>query len=77
MRQIRFTAKVRTVTELSALLARLKSAQRELILNAAKLAMMPSDGTLRKIADLENAIAAVEAVMHEEEQQQQRQAKAA
>jgi hypothetical protein len=64
------------VTELSALLARLKSAQRELILSAAKLSMMPSDGTLRKIADLENAIAAVEAVMHEEEQQQ-RQAKAA
>ena len=52
---------------LTAFLDRLKSAQRDLILNAAALAMMPSDGTLRKISELENAIAAVEALMHEQE----------
>lgn len=48
------------------LLHRLQEAQRDLILAAAKSAMMPSESTLRKIADLENTIAAVEAVLEEE-----------
>ena len=54
-----------TREELSALLERLKKSQKELIFSAAKTSMMPSDGTIRKIAELENAIAAVEAVLHE------------
>ncbi len=52
--------------ELTELLMRLQQAQRELICAAAKTAMMPSDGTLRRISDLENSIAAVEAVLEDE-----------
>lgn len=64
------------VTELLKLSDRLKEAQRDIILNAAKLSMMPSEGTLRKISDLENTIAAVDALI-QEEQEKQRQAKVA
>jgi hypothetical protein len=55
-----------TPTELQALLGRLQAAQRELIVTAARAAMMPADGTLRRISDLENTIAAVEALIHEQ-----------
>jgi hypothetical protein len=51
--------------DLEALLDRLKNAQRELVLNAAKMKVLPSDGTLRKIADLEQAIVATEALIEE------------
>jgi hypothetical protein len=54
------------LNDLVQLLARLQQAQRDLIVSVAKTAMMPSDGTLRKIADLENTIAAVEALIQEE-----------
>jgi len=64
------------VTELLKLSDRLKEAQRDIILTAAKLSMMPSEGTLRKISDLENTIAAVDALI-QEEQEKQRQAKVA
>jgi hypothetical protein len=53
------------MTDLHALLERLQSAQRDLIHSAANLPMLPSDTTLRKISDLENTIAAVEALMQE------------
>jgi hypothetical protein len=64
------------VTELLKLSERLKDAQREIILGAAKLSMMPSEGTLRKISDLENTIAAVDALI-QEEAEKRRQAKVA
>lgn len=54
------------MSELDELLDRLKTAQRELIVTAAQAGMMPSEGVVRKIADLENAITAVDAVIHEE-----------
>ncbi len=43
----------------------LKQEQRRLIVNCAENQMLPSDKTLQKIADLENSIAAVEALIHE------------
>ncbi|WP_165937954.1 hypothetical protein [Methylobacterium segetis] len=52
--------------KLEALLDRLKAHQRELILEAAERDMLPPDGMLRRIAELENVIAAVEAVADEE-----------
>ena len=64
------------MTELLKLSERLKDAQRDIILNAAKLSMMPSEGTLRKISDLENTIAAVDALI-QEEQEKLRQTKVA
>ena len=64
------------MTELLKLSERLKEAQRDIILNAAKLSMMPSEGTLRKISDLENTIAAVDALI-QEEQEKRRQTKVA
>ncbi|MCJ2075276.1 hypothetical protein MKK68_06330 [Methylobacterium sp. E-016] len=48
------------------LLDRLKSRQRDLIMEAAKYNTMPADSTLKRVAELENAIAAVEAVADEE-----------
>ncbi len=62
--------------ELLSLLERLKSAQRDLVLSAAKLSMLPSDGMLRKISDLENTIAAVEALVQEARSSAGRHAKA-
>lgn len=52
--------------DLTSLLERLKSAQRDLLLTAAKGTTVPSDGTLRKLSDLEGAIAATEALIQEE-----------
>jgi hypothetical protein len=54
------------MTSLNSLLDRLKARQRDLIMQAAKQDMLPPDGMIRQIADLENAIAAVEAVADEE-----------
>ncbi|GJD97321.1 hypothetical protein [Methylobacterium iners] len=54
------------MNKLDALLTRLKARQRELILQAADYDAMPADSTLKRIAELENAIAAVEAVADEE-----------
>ncbi|MET3695228.1 hypothetical protein [Methylobacterium goesingense] len=48
------------------LLDRLKDAQRTLIVEAAKIAMLPPDSMLRRVADLENTIAAVEALIEEQ-----------
>jgi hypothetical protein len=64
------------MSELMELSERLKEAQREIIMGAAKLSMMPSEGTLRKISDLENTIAAVDALI-QEEREKRRQAKVA
>jgi len=52
--------------KLEALRARLVSAQRELIKNAAEAGTIPSDNALRKIADLEVTIGAVETMIDEE-----------
>lgn len=54
------------MSDLETLLDRLKKAQRDLILDAAKVAMLPPDSMLRRIADLENTIAAVEALIDEQ-----------
>ncbi|MCJ2080893.1 hypothetical protein [Methylobacterium sp. J-090] len=54
------------MSDLETLLDRLKNAQRDLILDAAKVAMVPPDSMLRRIADLENSIAAVEALIDEQ-----------
>ncbi|MCJ2127380.1 hypothetical protein [Methylobacterium sp. E-045] len=51
---------------LEALLDRLKDRQRKLILAAAEHDTMPADSVLKRIAELENAIAAVEAVAGED-----------
>ncbi len=48
------------------LLDRLKDAQRTLIVEAAKIDMLPPDSMLRRVADLENTIAAVEALIEEQ-----------
>lgn len=48
-----------------ALLDRMKAAQRDLLSAAAKANTLPSDGALRKIADLEVAIGAVEHLLDE------------
>lgn len=52
--------------DLSSLLERLKTAQRDLLLAAARASTLPSDGMLRKISELEGAIAATEALIQEE-----------
>ncbi|MCJ2009151.1 MAG: hypothetical protein EOO77_46465 [Oxalobacteraceae bacterium] len=52
--------------KLEALLDRLKTRQRDLIMEAAQYNTMPADSTLKRIAELENVIAAVEAVADEE-----------
>jgi hypothetical protein len=51
--------------KLEALLDRLKARQRDLTMEAAQYDTMPADSTLKRIAELENAIAAVEAVAGE------------
>ncbi|GLS44466.1 hypothetical protein [Methylobacterium brachythecii] len=53
--------------KLEVLLARLKARQRELIMEAAELNIIPAAPTLRQIAELQNAIAAVLAVAAEEQ----------
>ncbi|TXM94078.1 hypothetical protein [Methylobacterium sp. WL116] len=52
--------------KLEALLDRLKAHQRAMILAAAEHDTLPAASVLRQIAELENAIAAVEAVADEE-----------
>lgn len=52
--------------DLKDLLERLKTAQRDLLLTAASASTLPSDGAIRKISDLEGAIAAAEALLQEE-----------
>ncbi|GLK55377.1 hypothetical protein JOD31_000298 [Methylopila capsulata] len=51
-----------------ALLDRMKAAQRDLLTAAAKANTLPSDGALRKIADLEVAIGAVEHLLDEDDE---------
>ena len=55
--------------KLDTLLERLKHHQRALILAAAEHDALPAASVLRQIAELENAIAAVEAVADEERRQ--------
>ena len=52
--------------KLDALLDRLKAHQRAMILAAAEHDTLPAASVLRQLAELENAIAAVEAVTDEE-----------
>jgi hypothetical protein len=54
------TSKKTMQEKLTALRARLLQVQRELIISAADIGTIPSDNALRKIADLEVAIGAVE-----------------
>ncbi len=54
------------IDDLRALLIRLKTAQRDVLLQAARQKVMPSDGTLRKVSDLENTIGAVELLIEDE-----------
>ncbi|MCJ2047976.1 hypothetical protein MKK58_26050 [Methylobacterium sp. J-078] len=54
------------MSDLEILLDRLKDAQRALIVQAAKIDMLPPDSMLRRVADLENTIAAVEALIDEQ-----------
>ena len=56
------------VEDLQALLKRLKDNQRQLLIQSAQSGMLPPEGTIRKIADLENAIGAVELFIEEETQ---------
>jgi hypothetical protein len=49
-----------------ALLERMKTAQAELLNAAARAGALPSDNALRKIADLEVAIGALEHMIEEE-----------
>ena len=51
------------MNKLDRLLDHLKARQCDLIMEAAQYDMMPADSTLKRIAELENAIAAVEAVL--------------
>ncbi len=54
-------------TDLQSLLDRLKGAQHALIEDAARQSGLPSTAILRRIADLENTIAAVLALIEERE----------
>ena len=54
------------MSDLQTLLDRLKDAQRTLIVEAARIDMLPPDSMLRRVADLENTIAAVEALIEEQ-----------
>lgn len=53
------------LSDLEQLRDRLKHAQTELLLLTAKAKVLPSDGTLRKIADLEISLGAIEALIDE------------
>lgn len=55
------------MNELITLSQNLKAAQRELIVNAAKTGRLPPDGVIRKIAELESAIIAVDTLIGENE----------
>ena len=56
-----------TAADLQALLDRLKQAQHALIEDAARQPGLPSTAIIRRIAELENAIAAVLALIEERE----------
>jgi hypothetical protein len=56
-----------TSADLRSLLARLKGAQHALIEDAARQPGLPSTAIIRKIAELENAIAAVLVFIEERE----------
>lgn len=58
--------------KLVALLERLKAHQRALILAMAEHDGLPAQSAIRQVAELENVIAAVEAVADEEAQQARR-----
>ena len=53
------------MTDYKGLLERMKAAQVELLAAAARSSTLPSDGALRKIADLEVAIGALEHLIDE------------
>ena len=53
--------------QLEAMLDRMVEAQHALIFTAAEAAVIPSDKSLRKIADLESAIRAVEDLLEHRE----------
>jgi len=53
-------------SRLEALRAQLLSAQRELIIAAAESGAVPSNNTLRKIADIEVAIGAIETLIDDQ-----------
>ncbi|WP_293867554.1 hypothetical protein [uncultured Alsobacter sp.] len=55
------------MNELMTLSQTLKAAQRELIVNAARTGRLPPDGVIRKIAELESAIIAVDTLIGESE----------
>ncbi|GJD41914.1 hypothetical protein OICFNHDK_4398 [Methylobacterium bullatum] len=57
------------MSKLQTLLDRLKAHQHVLIVAAADHDTMPADSVLRRVAELENAIAAVEAVIAEDEEE--------
>ena len=59
-----------TPADLHSLLDRLKRAQHALIEDAARQAGLPSTATISRIADLENVIAAVLALMEERQSSQ-------
>ena len=59
-----------TSADLRSLLDRLKEAQHALIEDAARQAGLPSTATVSKIADLENVIAAVLALIEERQSSQ-------
>jgi hypothetical protein len=59
------------LNQLNALLERLKAHQRDLILDMACYDGMPAASDLRQVAELENVIAAVEAVAAEEADRRQ------
>lgn len=52
--------------QLNALLERLKAHQRDIVLEMAKGEGIPTANALRQVAELENVIAAVEAIATEE-----------
>jgi len=53
------------MNELIALSRTLKAAQRDLIVSAARSGKLPPDGVIRKIAELESAIIAVDTMIGE------------
>jgi hypothetical protein len=57
---------VRMTEKLEALRVRLLAAQRELITAAANAGAIPSDNAMRKIADLEVTIGAIEAMIDDQ-----------
>ena len=58
--------------KLNALLERLKAHQRDLILAMAEYGGLPANSDLRQVSELENVIAAVEAVAAEEADRRRR-----